>query len=208
MSDPYDLQRFVDAQDRVYETVSAELTRRPQAKPLDVVHLSATARAGHAVRPAASTRSRLADEARAYLAHEVLGPRLRECARLVARSTAARPRTIFGWPDDLKVRSSMTLFARAADDNPDFVAVLDKFYGRRGGPGDAGAAVLTISSTAMISQPCGSISASRNDALAAAHSIPRRPAPVRDPESVSDSAHRRVVDIERDQQGVRHMRVS
>jgi uncharacterized protein (DUF1810 family) len=69
------------------------------------------------------------DEARAYLAHELLGPRLRECARLVAAIEGRSAQEIFGRPDDLKLRSSMTLFARAADDNDDFVAVLDKFYG-------------------------------------------------------------------------------
>ena len=68
-------------------------------------------------------------EARAYLAHEVLGPRLRECARLVAQIDGRSADDVFGWPDNLKVRSSMTLFARATDDNTDFVAVLEKFYG-------------------------------------------------------------------------------
>ena len=68
------------------------------------------------------------DEARAYLAHPVLGPRLRECARLVAHIERPSADDIFGWPDNLKVRSSMTLFARATDDNADFRAVLDKFY--------------------------------------------------------------------------------
>ena len=70
-----------------------------------------------------------ADEARAYLAHELLGPRLRECARLVSQIDGRSAEEIFGWPDDLKLRSSMTLFARASDDNADFVAVLEKFYG-------------------------------------------------------------------------------
>ena len=70
-----------------------------------------------------------ADEARAYLAHELLGPRLRECARLVSQIDGRSAEDIFGWPDDMKLRSSMTLFARTADDNADFVAVLDKFYG-------------------------------------------------------------------------------
>jgi hypothetical protein len=65
----------------------------------------------------------------AYLAHELLGSRLRECARLVARIDGRTAEEIFGWPDDMKLRSSMTLFARAADDNAEFVAVLDKFYG-------------------------------------------------------------------------------
>ena len=68
------------------------------------------------------------DEARAYLAHPVLGPRLRECAQLVARIDGRSADEIFGWPDNLKVRSSMTLFARATDDNAEFRAVLDKFY--------------------------------------------------------------------------------
>ncbi len=69
------------------------------------------------------------DEARAYLDHELLGARLRECAGLVARIEGGSAEEIFGWPDDMKLRSSMTLFARAADDNAEFVAVLDKFYG-------------------------------------------------------------------------------
>ncbi|MGH3563582.1 MAG: DUF1810 domain-containing protein, partial [Mycobacterium sp.] len=68
-------------------------------------------------------------EARAYLGHDVLGPRLHECARLVNRVQGRSIEQIFGWPDDLKVRSSMTLFARATADNADFVALLDKYYG-------------------------------------------------------------------------------
>jgi uncharacterized protein (DUF1810 family) len=58
----------------------------------------------------------------------VLGPRLRECARLVAHIDGRSADDIFGWPDNLKVRSSMTLFARATDENAEFRAVLDKFY--------------------------------------------------------------------------------
>jgi uncharacterized protein (DUF1810 family) len=58
----------------------------------------------------------------------VLGPRLRECARLVARIEGRSADDIFGWPDNLKVRSSMTLFARATDENAEFRAVLNKFY--------------------------------------------------------------------------------
>jgi uncharacterized protein (DUF1810 family) len=68
------------------------------------------------------------DEAQAYVAHPVLGPRLRECTRLVAAIDGRSVDQIFGWPDNLKVRSSMTLFARATDDNAEFRAVLDKFY--------------------------------------------------------------------------------
>ena len=62
------------------------------------------------------------------MAHEVLGPRLRECSRLVTAIDGRNIEDIFGFPDYLKVRSSMTLFARSTQDNHDFVAVLDKFY--------------------------------------------------------------------------------
>ena len=69
------------------------------------------------------------DEARAYLAHPVLGPRLRECASIVAACGAPRADDIFGWLDAKKVRSSMTLFHRAAPDDPAFVAVLARYFG-------------------------------------------------------------------------------
>ncbi len=71
------------------------------------------------------------EEARAYLRHDVLGPRLHECARLVNQVEGRAIGAIFGSPDDLKLCSSMTLFARATDDNQDFVALLDKYYGGR-----------------------------------------------------------------------------
>ncbi|EID08824.1 hypothetical protein MPHL43072_08075 [Mycolicibacterium phlei DSM 43072] len=69
------------------------------------------------------------EEARAYLAHSVLGPRLRECARVVAGIERGSAEEVFGWPDNLKVRSSMTLFSMATDDDAEFRAVLDRFYG-------------------------------------------------------------------------------
>jgi uncharacterized protein (DUF1810 family) len=71
------------------------------------------------------------EEADAYLRHPVLGPRLRECTQLVNGVQGRSVGEIFGSPDDLKLCSSMTLFARAADDNADFVALLDKFYDGR-----------------------------------------------------------------------------
>jgi uncharacterized protein (DUF1810 family) len=71
------------------------------------------------------------DEARAYLAHPVLGPRLLECARLVLAADAGTPEAILGEIDALKLRSSMTLFARAAPAEPLFGAVLAHYYGGR-----------------------------------------------------------------------------
>jgi len=125
--DRYALQRFVDAQDRVYDTVLAEL--RNGAKRSHWIwfvfpQLRGLGRSATAQHYGISSL----EEARAYLAHPVLGPRLRDCTRLVAATDGRSVDEIFGWPDNLKVRSSMTLFAHAADDNAEFRAVLDKFY--------------------------------------------------------------------------------
>ncbi len=127
-NDPFDLQRFVDAQDRIYDTVIDELTagrKRSHWMWFVFPQLRGLGSSSTAVRFGISS----ADEARAYLAHELLGPRLRECARLVARIDGRSAEEIFGRPDDMKLRSSMTLFARTAEENADFVAVLEKFYG-------------------------------------------------------------------------------
>jgi len=66
--------------------------------------------------------------------HELLGPRLRECTQLVNQVQHRSIAQIFGSPDNLKLRSSMTLFALAADDNRDFVELLDKYYRGRHRP--------------------------------------------------------------------------
>jgi len=67
-------------------------------------------------------------EATAYLVHPILGPRLRECTRLVNAIEGRSIEEIFGYPDDLKFRSSMTLFAHATSDNEVFLAALKKFF--------------------------------------------------------------------------------
>ena len=127
MSDPYDLQRFVDAQAPVIAEVTAELRAGrkrthwmwfvfPQLRGLGV---SATA-----------ARFGIASlaEARAYLDHPLLGPRLRQCTRLATDAPARRIEEIFAAPDDLKFRSSMTLFARAAPDERVFADALHKYF--------------------------------------------------------------------------------
>ena len=68
------------------------------------------------------------EEARAYLQHDLLGSRLRECTQLVNQVQGRSITEIFGSPDDHKLCSSMTLFAHATDDSHDFVALLDKYY--------------------------------------------------------------------------------
>jgi uncharacterized protein (DUF1810 family) len=125
--DPFDLRRFVDAQDRVYDTVRAELRSGAKRSHWIWFVFPQLRGLGHSAAAQHYGISSL-DEARAYLAHEVLGPRLRECTRLVAAIDGRSVEAIFGWPDNLKVRSSMTLFAHATDDNAEFRAVLDKFY--------------------------------------------------------------------------------
>ena len=126
--DLFDLQRFVDAQARVYDTVLGELRdgrKRSHWMWFVFPQLRGLGSSPTAVRFSISS----IDEARAYLAHGLLGPRLRECTGLVATIDGRSAEQIFGWPDDMKLRSSMTLFACAADDNAAFVAVLEKFYG-------------------------------------------------------------------------------
>ncbi len=126
--DRFDLQRFVDAQKPVYDTVVGELRdgrKRSHWMWFVFPQLRGLGNSPTALRFAISS----IDEARAYLAHELLGSRLRECAGLVAQIDGRTAEEIFGWPDDMKLRSSMTLFACASDDNADFVAVLEKFYG-------------------------------------------------------------------------------
>ncbi|MGA7994141.1 MAG: DUF1810 domain-containing protein [Bradyrhizobium sp.] len=127
MTDPFDLERFVDAQAPVYPHVLSELRQgRKQSHWMWFIfpQLAGLGNSAMARRYALSSR----DEAVAYLGHAILGTRLRECTALV---NAVEGRTIYeilGSPDDLKFRSSMTLFA-AVSPEPAFAAAIGKFYG-------------------------------------------------------------------------------
>jgi uncharacterized protein (DUF1810 family) len=125
-SDPFELQRFVDAQARVYAGVVDELrTGRKRGHWIWFIfpQIAGLGSSATAARYAISSL----DEARAFLRHEVLGPRLRECTQLVNAVQNSSLGEIFGSPDDMKVRSSMTLFAHATDDNRDFVELLARY---------------------------------------------------------------------------------
>lgn len=74
------------------------------------------------------------EEAVEYLRHPVLGPRLEQCTRLVLQVKGRTINQILGAPDDLKFRSSMTLFARASDDNYIFKEALEKYFGSEPDP--------------------------------------------------------------------------
>ena len=121
------LDRFVQAQDGVYDDALAELTAgRKRTHWMWFIFPQIT---GLGSSPAAQRYAiGSLDEARAYLAHPVLGPRLRECAQALLAVGGKSAEEILGYPDDLKLRSSMTLFARAADEPEVFEAVLDRFY--------------------------------------------------------------------------------
>jgi uncharacterized protein (DUF1810 family) len=123
-----DLDRFVVAQEGVYGGALAEL--RAGHKTGHWIWFVFPQLAGLG-RSAMSLRYAVAsiDEASAYLAHPILGPRLRECAGAVLDTSGRSAEEILGGIDAVKLRSSMTLFHRAAPDEPVFAAVLDRFYG-------------------------------------------------------------------------------
>ncbi|MGB6514129.1 MAG: DUF1810 domain-containing protein [Mycobacterium sp.] len=126
-SDPFDLQRFVDAQARVYPSVLDELRAGRKRGHWIWFIFPQVAGLGSSPTAARYAISSL-DEARAYLRHDVLGPRLHECTRLVNAVQGRSIGEIFGSPDDLKVRSSMTLFVRATQNNSEFVELLARYY--------------------------------------------------------------------------------
>jgi uncharacterized protein (DUF1810 family) len=127
VTDPFDLQRFVDAQAPVYQRVLAELGQGEKQSHWMWYIFPQLAGLGHS--PMAqrfALRSR--EEAMAYLGHGVLGPRLRQCTALVNAVAGRTIREILGSPDDLKFRSSMTLFDEVSSE-PEFAAAIAKFYG-------------------------------------------------------------------------------
>ncbi len=128
MSDPVNLQRFVDAQAPVYARVCDELRAgRKESHWMWFIfpQIAGLGRSPTSVFYAISS----VDEARAYLAHPVLGARLREGAKLVLDAEGKTARQIFGPVDEAKFRSSMTLFMKAAPDEPLFAECLRKFFG-------------------------------------------------------------------------------
>ncbi|HOS80441.1 MAG TPA: DUF1810 domain-containing protein [Anaerolineae bacterium] len=128
--DPYDLQRFLRAQEPIYATALAEL-RGGQKRShwmwfifpqIEGLGQSPTSKY-YAIKSLA--------EAQAYLQHPLLGPRLQECAEAVLAIEGRSAAEIFGFPDDLKLRSSMTLFAALAGPDSVFARVLERFYDGR-----------------------------------------------------------------------------
>jgi uncharacterized protein (DUF1810 family) len=127
LDDPFNLGRFVDAQSSEYEQVLAEL--RAGRKQSHWIWFIFPQMKGLGRSPMAEHYGiGSIDEARAYLRHSVLGPRLEGCTALVNKIEGSLIDDIFGFPDNLKFRSSMTLFANAAEDNHIFVDALTKYF--------------------------------------------------------------------------------
>jgi uncharacterized protein (DUF1810 family) len=127
MTDAFDLQRFIEAQAPVYTQVCAELRRGRKATHWMWFVFPQIGGLG------ASTISRLyaigsSAEAHAYLAHPLLGARLRECTALTLGVEGRTAHEIFGNPDDLKFHSSMTLFAAVAEGEMIFDTALRKYF--------------------------------------------------------------------------------
>ena len=127
MSDAFDLRRFVDAQSPIYDDVLAELRAgRKESHWMWFIfpQIEGLGRSPTAVRFAIKSRA----EAQAYAGHPILGPRLRECTELVNSIQNWTASQIFGYPDDLKFHSSMTLFAETVPDPSIFRRALEKYF--------------------------------------------------------------------------------
>ena len=128
MSDPYSLKRFTDAQDTgLYGQALAELRQGRKHSHWIWFVFPQIAGLGSSPMAVEYAISDL-DEARAYLAHPVLGPRLHEAAQALLSSGQTDPEAVLGFIDAMKMRSSMTLFPRASPEDSVFTAVLDAFY--------------------------------------------------------------------------------
>ena len=127
MDDPYRLNRFIEAQNPVYEQVCAELRNgRKQGHWMWFIfpQLRGLGTSPTAARFGISSR----EEAQAYLNHPVLGKRLKECTVLVNEVKGHSAEQIFGYPDVLKFKSSMTLFVNVASDKQIFHDALQKYF--------------------------------------------------------------------------------
>lgn len=138
MTGRIDLQRFLEAQAPVIAAVRAELAHGRKTSHWMWFVFPQLAGLGRSVLAQRYALASL-DEAKAYAAHPVLGARLRELAGLVLAHTDRSAHEIFGWPDDVKFHSCMTLFSRAVPDERVFRTALDRFFG---GSEDAGTLAL------------------------------------------------------------------
>jgi uncharacterized protein (DUF1810 family) len=128
MDDPFNLQRFLDAQAPVYATAHTELAAgRKRSHWMWFIFPQISGLGSSATSRFYAIASR--QEAEAYLQHPLLGPRLLDCTRLVNAVQGRSAHDIFGDPDCMKFQSCMTLFAEVAEDDAVFRTALAKYYG-------------------------------------------------------------------------------
>ncbi len=128
MNDPHDLERFVAAQEPVIAQVRSELRQgRKRSHWMWFVFPQIEGLGSSSTAQFYALASRA--QAEAYLAHPVLGPRLLECTRLLTQVEGRAIEDILGYPDNLKLRSSLTLFAHATADNSVFLEALNQYFG-------------------------------------------------------------------------------
>lgn len=126
--DQYNLERFVSAQDSIYAEVVSELRAGMKTSHwmwFIFPQIRGLGRSPVSIEYAISS----GEEAAAYLQHPVLGPRLKECTQLVLDVENRSAEEIFGSPDDMKFRSSMTLFAQVSADDDIFIRALQQYFG-------------------------------------------------------------------------------
>ena len=126
-SDPFELSRFLKGQDRVYDRVLSELrSGRKRTHWMWFVFPQIEGLGYSSTTQYYSIKSK--EEARQYLNHPLLGKRLRECAESILALEGLSASSIFGYPDDLKLKSSMTLFTSVAEPQSVFSRVLEKYF--------------------------------------------------------------------------------
>ncbi len=141
--DPFDLQRFVDAQTAVYDRAREELaTGRKRSHWMWFIFPQVEGLGSSVMSRRFAIASR--EEAVAYLTHPLLGRRLRECTQLVNGIEGHSIHEIFGSPDDMKFQSSMTLFSEVTDDNADFRRRAGEVLRRQAGRRHSGAPVSAL----------------------------------------------------------------
>lgn len=127
-SDPFDLKRFIAAQEGVYDRVLAELISGRKRSHWMWFIFPQLEGLGHSPTSLHYAIKSL-PEARSYLSHPLLGARLQECSEALLTVEGRSVSEIFGYPDDMKLKSSMTLFAAVAQDrHPVFIRVLEKYF--------------------------------------------------------------------------------
>ena len=127
MTDEYHLHRFLDAQDHIYDAVLGELRAGRKSSHwmwFIFPQVTGLGRSGTAQKFAINSL----EESKAYLQHPILSPRLRECTQLALKVEGRSAERIFGYPDNLKLRSCLTLFMTATTDNKVFKDALLKYF--------------------------------------------------------------------------------